>query len=55
LPKISRGFTLILDEEGHRKSGNKTSVVGGQYLVQIGKTEQVIVIVTTHLDDGKKT
>ena len=53
--KISRGFTLILDDSGHRKSGNKTSGVGRQYLGEIGKTDNGIVIVTTHLYDGKKS
>ena len=47
--KISRGFTLILDDSGHRKSGNFTEGVGRQYIGEIGKTENGIVVVTTHL------
>lgn len=53
--KIRRGFTLILDDSGHRKSGSKTSGVGRQYLGEVGKTDNGIVIVTTHLYDGKKS
>jgi len=53
--KISRGFTLILDDSGHRKSGNFTEGVGRQYIGEIGKTENGIVIVTTHLYDGSKS
>ena len=45
---------LILDDSGHRKSGNFTSVVGRQYIGEIGKTVMVIVTVTTHYYDGKK-
>ena len=53
--RISRGFTLILDDSGHRKSGNLTDGVGRQYLGEIGKTDNGIVMVTTHLYDGKKS
>ena len=53
--KINRGFSLILDDSGHRKSGNFTDGVGRQYIGEIGKTEQGIVVVTTHLYDGKKS
>ncbi|WP_413168235.1 IS701 family transposase [Capilliphycus salinus ALCB114379] len=53
--RISRGFALILDDSGHRKSGNLTDGVGRQYLGEIGKTDNGIVIVTTHLYDGKKS
>ena len=53
--KISRGFTLILDDSGHRKSGNFTEGVGRQYIGEIGKTENGIVVVTTHLYDGSKS
>jgi SRSO17 transposase len=53
--RISRGFALILDDSGHRKSGNFTSGVGRQYIGEIGKTENGIVVVTTHLYDGKKS
>jgi SRSO17 transposase len=53
--RISRGFVLILDDSGHRKSGNFTSGVGRQYLGEIGKTDNGIVVVTTHLYDGKKS
>src|SRR4028118_1018787 len=53
--RISRGFTLIVDDSGHRKSGNFTAGVGRQYLGEIGKTDNGIVVVTTHLYDGKKS
>lgn len=53
--RINRGFTLIVDDSGHRKSGNFTSGVGRQYIGEIGKTDNGIVVVTTHLYDGKKS
>jgi len=53
--RISRGFTLIIDDSGHRKSGNFTAGVGRQYIGEIGKTDNGIVVVTTHLYDGKKS
>ncbi|MBE9047269.1 IS701 family transposase [Pleurocapsales cyanobacterium LEGE 10410] len=53
--KISRGFSLIIDDSGHRKSGNFTAGVGRQYIGEIGKTDNGNVIVTTHLYDGKKS
>jgi SRSO17 transposase len=53
--RISRGFTLIVDDSGHRKSGNFTAGVGRQYIGEIGKTDNGIVVVTTHLYDGKKS
>src|SRR4028119_1667729 len=53
--KISRGFTLIVDDSGHRKSGNFTAGVGRQYIGEIGKTDNGIVVVTTHLYDEKKS
>jgi SRSO17 transposase len=53
--RINQGFSLILDDSGHRKSGNFTAGVGRQYIGEIGKTDKGIVIVTTHLYDGKKS
>jgi SRSO17 transposase len=53
--KISRGFSLIVDDSGHRKSGNFTAGVGRQYIGEIGKTDSGNVVVTTHLYDGKKS
>jgi SRSO17 transposase len=53
--RISRGFTLIVDDSGHRKSGNFTEGVGRPYIGEIGKTDNGIVVVTTHLYDGKKS
>jgi DDE superfamily endonuclease len=53
--RISRGFSLIVDDSGHRKSGNFTNGVGRQYLGEIGKTDKGIVVVTTHLYDNKKS
>jgi SRSO17 transposase len=52
--RISRGFALIVDDTGHRKSGNFTAGVGRQYIGEIGKTDKGVVTVTTHLYDGKK-
>ena len=53
--KINRGFSLIVDDSGHRKSGNFTEVVGRQYIGEIGKTENGVVAVTSHLYDGIKS
>ncbi len=53
--RICRGFSLIVDDSGHRKSGNFTSGVGRQYIGEIGKTDNGNVVVTTHLYDGKKS
>ena len=53
--RISRGFSLIIDDSGHRKSGNFTDGVGRQYIGEIGKTDNGIVAVTTHLYDGRKS
>ena len=53
--RISRGFSLIVDDSGHRKSGNFTAGVGRQYVGEIGKTDNGNVVVTTNLYDGKKS
>jgi SRSO17 transposase len=53
--KVRRGFTLIIDDSGHRKSGKSTDGIGRQYIGEIGKTENGIVVVTTHLYDGVKS
>lgn len=53
--RISRGFSLIVDDSGHRKSGNFTAGVGRQYIGEIGKTDNGNVVITTHLYDGKKS
>lgn len=53
--RIRNGFALIIDDSGHRKSGNFTEGVGRQYLGEIGKTDNGIVIVTTHLYDGVRS
>lgn len=50
--KPARNFTLIVDDSGHRKSGNATEGVGRQYIGEIGKTDNGIVLVTTYLYDG---
>ena len=44
-----------MDDSGHRKRGNFTAAVGWQYIGEIGKTDKGIVVVTTHLYDGKKS
>jgi SRSO17 transposase len=41
--RISRGFSLIVDDSGHRKSGNFTAGVGRQYIGEIGKTPYQVV------------
>lgn len=41
--------------QGKRKSGNFTAGVGRQYIGEIGKTDNGIVVVTTHLYDGRKS
>ncbi|MDV2997116.1 MAG: IS701 family transposase ISNpu7 [Chroococcidiopsis sp. SAG 2025] len=48
----SQGFTLIVDDSGHRKSGAATDGVGRQYIGEIGKTDNGIVLLTTYLYDG---
>ena len=48
-------WLLMTDDSGHRKSGNFTDGVGRQYLGEIGKTENGVVIVTTHLYDGVRS
>ena len=48
-------FSLIIDDSGHRKSGNFTDGVGRQYIGEIGKTDNGIVTVTTHLYDGVRS
>lgn len=53
--RINRGFSLIIDDSGHRKSGNFTQGVGRQYIGEIGKTDNGIVVVTSHLYDGRKS
>ncbi len=44
-----------MDDSGHRKSGNFPAGVGRQYIGEIGKTDNGIVVVTTHVYDGKKS
>ena len=53
--KLKRGFTLIIDDSGHRKSGKETAEVGRQYIEEVGKTDNGVVVVTTHLYDGVKS
>jgi DDE superfamily endonuclease len=53
--RIRNDFALIIDDSGHRKSGNFTEGVGRQYIGEIGKTDNGIVIVTTHLYDGVRS
>jgi hypothetical protein len=47
-PKHGSWFNMV-DDSGHRKSGNLTAGVGRQYLGEIGKTDNGIVTLTTHL------
>ncbi len=53
--RIRNGFALIIDDSGPRKSGNFTSGVGRQYIGEIGKIDNGVVIVTTHLYDGVRS
>ena len=53
--KISHSFSLIVDDSGHRKSGNFTDGVGRQYIGEVGKTDNGNVIVTTHIYDGVRS
>jgi SRSO17 transposase len=46
---ITRGFSFIIDDYGHRKSGNFRDGVGRQYIGEIGRRDTGIVVVTTHL------
>lgn len=48
----STGFKLIIDDSGHRKSGTATEGVGRQYIGQIGKVDNGMVEVTSHIYDG---
>jgi SRSO17 transposase len=50
--KPSQHFYLVLDDSGHRKSGSETDGVGRQYLGEIGKVDNGMVLVSTHLVDG---
>jgi hypothetical protein len=45
-------FKLIIDDSGHRKSGASTEGVGRQYIGQLGKVDNGMVEVTTHIYDG---
>jgi SRSO17 transposase len=47
--RITRGFSLIIDDSGHRKSGNFRNGVGRKYIGEIEKRDTGIVVVTTHL------
>lgn len=49
------GFTLIVDDSGHRKSGAATAGVGRQYIGEIGKSDNGVVLLTTHLYDGVRS
>jgi hypothetical protein len=53
--RITRELSLIIDDSGHRKSGNFRDGVGRQYIGEIGKRDNGIVVVTTHLYDGSKS
>ena len=53
--RITRGFSLIIDDYVHRKSGNFRDGVGRKYIGEIGNTDNGIVVVTTHLYDGSKS
>jgi len=46
--KHRKKFNLIVDDTGHRKSGIVTEGVGRQYIGEVGKTDNGLVMVTTH-------
>jgi len=46
--KPRQNFSLIVDDTGHRKSGTITEGVGRQYIGEVGKTDNGLVMVTTH-------
>jgi hypothetical protein len=52
--RIKNDFKLIIDDSGHRKSGGSTAGVGRQYIGQIGKVDNGVVMVTSHAYDGVK-
>jgi hypothetical protein len=52
--RIRDGFDLIIDDSGHRKSGSATAGVGRQYIGQIGKVDNGVVMVTSHAYSGVK-
>ena len=45
---------MIIDDTGSRKSGHLTEGVGREYLGEVGKVDNGIVTVTSHLYDGVK-
>ena len=47
--RITRGFSLIIDDYDHRKRGNLRDRVGRKYIGEIGKRDNGIVVVTIHL------
>ena len=53
--RITRGFSFIIDDSVHRKSGNFRDGVGRQYIGEIGTRDTGIVVVTTHLYDSSKS
>ena len=55
--RVTRGFSLIIDDFGHRKRGNFRDGLGRQHNIgEIGKRDTGIVVVTTHLyDHGSKS
>ena len=53
--RITRGFSLIIDDYGHRKSRNFRDGVGRKCIGEIGTRDNGIVVVTTHLYDGSKS
>ena len=47
--RITREFSLIIDDSVHRETGNFRDGVGRQYNIgEIGKRDTGIVVVTTH-------
>lgn len=44
-----------MDDSGHRKSGAATAGVGRQYIGEIGKSDNGVVLLTTHLYDGVRS
>jgi hypothetical protein len=52
--RISNRFSLNLDDSGDRRSGNATAGVRRQYIGEIGKVDNGVVMVTGHAHDDVK-
>ena len=53
--RITRGFSLIIDDSVHSKRGNFRDGVGRQYIGEIGKRDNGVVVTKHIYDDGSKS